>query len=173
MTDLRDITEEPQHFAGCCVGISRPLIALLLQLLPPKPATVISIGCGTGLLELLLLDASHGTLDLHGIEVSEQVNKYLPSSNLQVVPSDASLWPDAWLASAWLFVYPHKPALVASYLKELGGGAVEKVVWLGPANDWPDYEPIFVHAQFTALTVPTDCGLPKYEVLVVAEKPRA
>ena len=43
---------------------------LILPLLPPAPASVLDVGCGTGSLSVLLAQAGH---DVHGVDFSERM----------------------------------------------------------------------------------------------------
>jgi hypothetical protein len=89
MTALEQLGDEPKHFPDCCMGISKPLVSTLLTMLPPKPALILSIGCGSGLLEQTLLQAGHQRLDLYGVEVPGCVNAHLPSDRVLIVPGTA------------------------------------------------------------------------------------
>ncbi len=58
--------DDPDH------GLQHPKVRrawsdLLLPLLPPAPASVIDLGCGTGSLSVLLAEAGH---DVHGVDLS-------------------------------------------------------------------------------------------------------
>ncbi len=47
-----------------------PGLDLILRLLPPAPASVIDVGCGTGSLSVLLAQAGH---EVHGVDFSERM----------------------------------------------------------------------------------------------------
>ncbi|TKA80958.1 hypothetical protein B0A55_02398 [Friedmanniomyces simplex] len=141
-TELPRLSDKPKLFADCCAGLSRPMLKTLESRLPQHPATVLSIGCGSGLLEELLLCATDDKVNVFGVEVPAGVNKYLPQDRLLRVPCTASLHPEAWLASTLLFVYPRQPALLRRYAESFVHGALEQVVWLGHRSDWPEIQEV-------------------------------
>ena len=172
---LEDLGDVPAHFADCCVAISRPLIEAIAVRLSRKPALVLSIGCGSGLLEHLLLQHKFAddatSLDLYGVEVPTCVNKYLPEDRLLRVASTNTLYADAMFASALIFVYPRQVSLIARYLDACLNGALEKVVWLGHRSDWPDAEKI-ISAAFSGLEYYDGPDIMEYELLVIATEPK-
>ena len=97
------LNEKPVHFSDCCLALSRPLLDVLVDRLPKHPALILSIGCGSGLLESLLLRASASNherpLNLYGVEVETCVDKHLPHDRLLRVQSTDTLHTDAILAS--------------------------------------------------------------------------
>jgi hypothetical protein len=167
---LGKLRNEPVHFGGCCAGISWPLLETLTTRLPEQPNLILSVGCGGGLLEALLLKATDSNLNIVGVEVPPCVNEHLPEDRLLRVPCTASLHPDALLASTLMFVYPRKPSLIANYLDQFQGGAVEQVIWLGHRSDWPDVETILKSA-FYKLEIIEGPGLPEYELLAIVTIP--
>lgn len=164
--------DEPIHFADCCAGISWPLLETLATHMPQNPALILSVGCGSGLLESMLLLATNGEVNVFGVEVPGCINKHLPEDRLLRVPCTASLHPDAMLASALMFVYPRQPDLVASYVNGFLDGAVEQVLWLGHRNDWPEID-LILRPAFGKLEFIEGHRLPAYELLVVASLPRS
>lgn len=168
---LEHISNEPQQFAGCCLAISKPLLYTLLSTLPQGPDLILSVGCGSGLLEALLLHLDRGGINLLGVEVPSCECPYLPAERLLRVDGTRSLHPDAILASVLVFVYPRVPALIASYLNVCVGGALEKLVWLGPRSDWADCERL-INDAFVHVDTVQDAGLPSHEIMVVATFPR-
>lgn len=168
---LESLNEEPTHFPGCCPAISRLLICLLIDWLPRDPALTLSIGCGSGLLEAVLLDASiehHGELiNLHGVEVESCVNSYLPAGRFMKVPDTGSLCDEAMLASALLFVYPRSPKLIKAYLSTFSTGTLETVFWLGHRNDWAVFAESLCNA-FPCVQILDGPGIAEYELLVIA-----
>jgi hypothetical protein len=101
---LVHVGDEPQQFAGCCLAISKPLLQTLLSTLPQgQPDLILSIGCGSGLLEGLLLQTSRDELNLFGVEVPSCVCAYLAPEKVLRVSGTRSLHPDAILASVLIF----------------------------------------------------------------------
>lgn len=172
MDTLPHLTDEPQHFAACCLALSKPLLQTLLAALPRSPALVLSVGSGSGLLEALLLHASSGGLELYGVEVASCQCPFLPDERVLRVPGTRALHADAVLASVLMFVYPRVSALVAEYVDVCAGGALEKLVWLGHRSDWADCERLVVDA-FTDVRIVEGVGLPDHEIMVVATGPKA
>lgn len=182
-----DLDEQPKHHPDCCVAISRPLLLTLLDLFPASPSLVLSIGSkyhvackvkssltkggGTGYLEFSLLElAGDDSLNLIGLEVSSEVNRYLPEQNFISVNGTWDLYPGASKASVLLFVYPREPRLLARYIEQFGHLSCEKVVWIGPTLDWPDYQGVLVASGFTSITTPSNSGMADYEMVSVATR---
>lgn len=174
--DIDSLSEKPVHFGDCCPGVSKPLLHALIDRLPPDPALVLSVGSGSGLFEEILLEVAETerdqTLNLRGIEVPPCANKYLPQDRVLRVPCTMSIHPDAFFASAWMFVYPRKASLVAMYLDAFMDGAMETLVWLGHRSDWPEME-LLLLAAFFKLECVDSPGIPEYEVLAIATMPRS
>lgn len=171
-TALSELSDEVVRFPDCCAGISRPLLETLANRLPQKPAFILSIGSGSGLLEAMLLRATDGNLDIHGVEVSRCVNKHLPEDRLLRVPCTASMHPDAILASALLFVYPRKPSLIANYLDGFLDGALEQVVWVGHRCEAREIQELLL-VKFSKLELVEGPGLSSYELIIIATVPKA
>jgi hypothetical protein len=170
---LVHVGDEPQQFAGCCLAISKPLLQTLLSTLPQgQPDLILSIGCGSGLLEGLLLQTSRDELNLFGVEVPSCVCAYLAPEKVLRVSGTRSLHPDAILASVLMFVYPRVPSLIALYLETCTDGALEKLVWLGHRSDWADCEKL-IFDSFANVDVIHDAGLPGHETMVVATSPKS
>jgi len=173
---LQELGNKPRHFSDCCPAVSRPLLDALLEALPASPALTLSIGCGNGFLEGLLLALSQTeprkTLILRGVEVPSCVNKHLPETHLLRVLSTTSLHADAMLATALMFVYPRSASLVAGYLEGVLQGALETAIWLSHESDWPDFEQHFARS-FDSVHHARNEGTAEYERLVIATKPRA
>lgn len=170
---LAHVTDEPQQFAGCCLAISKPLLQALLATLPQgQPDLILSVGCGSGLLEGLLLQLSDDQLNLFGVEVPSCDCAYLADDRVLRVSGTRSLHSDAILASVLVFVYPRVASLIASYIDACADGALEKLVWLGHRSDWADCEKIIMDS-FTKVHVVDDAGLPDHEIMVVATSPKS
>ena len=172
---LDKLNDRPLHFGDCCPGISRPLINTLIDRLPQAPALIISVGSGSGLFEAILLETAEKDrerrLNLYGIEVPPCVNSHLPNERVLRVPCSFSLHPEAFFASAWMFIYPKRASLVATYLDAFMDGAMESLVWLGHRNDWLEMEMLLL-AAFVKLECIDGPGIPQYEVLAIASIPR-
>ena len=162
---------EPNQHPDCCMTISQSLLKTLAGFLPRLPATVLSIGSGTGLLEALLLELVGESLDIRGVEVSPQVNKYLAEQDMIYVGGTWDLSRQANNADAWVFVYPRDPRLLARYLDLRSHDRLVRIIWLGPRMDWQDYKPIFGASRFSQLTILEDCGAAGYELVAIAEPP--
>jgi len=168
---LTDIGDEPQQFAGCCLAISKPFLQALASALPRDPDLILSVGCGSGFLESLLLQLLPGELNLFGVEVPSADCEYLPLGRVIKVPGTRALHSDAIVASVLMFVYPRVPQLIASYVSTFADGALEKLVWLGHRSDWADCQKI-IYDSFVDVNVVHDAGLPDHEIMVVATSPK-
>lgn len=171
-----ELHDKPRHLPELCCGVSQPLMGLLLDHLPTDGSLVLSIGCGSGLLEAMLLRAARTSgraLGLSGVEVPSCVVHYLTAESVLRVAGTRDLHPEAMLATTLMFVYPRKPALVASYIKDCSNGALECVVWIGPSSDWQDSQHL-LSRTFTDVKVweGLEAGLPTYELVAVASGPR-
>ena len=170
------IGDKPVHYADCCMAISRPLIRVVTDRLPRRPAMILSVGSGSGLLEAAILEHGRNELAhdmlLHGVEVPSCTNKYLPNDRLLRVPTSSTIHEDAASASALMFVYPRQVILVAAYLDTCKSGVLEQVLWLGHRSDWADYEEL-LSTHFKTLEYYEDAGVAEYELLVIAIVPRA
>lgn len=156
-----------RQFPGCCLALSTPLLNALINLLPEQPNFTLSIGSGTGLLESLITYRDGKTL-VEGVEIGSTVNRYITEESMHVVTGGWGLCPRARDAAAWMFVYPRDPGLISKYIDQYPE-SVEIIIWLGPKNDWADYEPVFSRSLFSELQV-LEAGLAPYETAVVARK---
>ena len=172
------LTNQPIQCPDSCLSLSNPLLQTLTSILPTPPKSTLSIGSGTGLLESLLLlqhNPKHTcnqqqTLNIHGIEVSFTVNKYLPEQNFSTVNGTWDISPLAAEAEAWMFVYPREIKLVRTYLEEYASGKLEMIVWLGPRSDWDEYRGLLKGWEGFAVEVWEECGIASYEVMAVARR---
>nr|POF17330.1 hypothetical protein CFP56_65197 [Quercus suber] len=169
---LSQLTLEPRAFSDSCASLSWPLITALTTRLPVSPELVLSVGCGAGLLEAMLLHATQSKINIRGVEVLSCANKHLPAQNFWQVATTMSIHPDAVLASALMFVYPRQPTLIARYLETCMSGAVEQVIWLGHRSDWPDASSL-LQKFFTSLEYTEGPAVAAYELLVIASEPRS
>lgn len=161
------INGQYRQFPGCCLALSTPLLNALINLLPEQPNFTLSIGSGTGLLESLITYRDGKTL-VEGVEIGSTVNRYITEESMHVVTGGWGLCPRARDAAAWMFVYPRDPGLISKYIEQYPE-SVETIIWLGPKNDWADYEPVFSRSLFSELQV-LEAGLAPYEAAVVARK---
>lgn len=161
---LPTLSEQPLHHSECCATLSKTLIETLCRLLPSAPCLTLSIGCGTGLLEALVLLNYCTRLSIQAVEVRQDLIRYLPKENTQIVKGTWELCALAEEARAWLWVYPREAALVQMYVDRFGCDAVRLVVWLGPRMDLAEYEVIF-QGEWEK-RAHEDCGVRPYEALV-------
>lgn len=144
ITALPALGDTPVIYSGCCLALSASLVLYVHSLLPPRPAVVLSIGSGFGLLEahLLALPATH-SVNIVGVEVEPSPNQYLPASCHRTVHGTRFLEPLAEEATTWLFVYPRRVNLVREYMDAYGQSRVRYIIWIGPQADWGEYENCF------------------------------
>jgi len=159
---------ESRHYPSCCSSLSTTPLTTLLHLLPQKPALSLSIRSGTGLPESLLLTRS-STLKLQVVEVSKDINIYLPDEVLNIVDWTGGLCDAAGDATAWLFVYPRSNELMDRYLKALGKGAVQSIICLIPKADHEDLDALMQHHAWEKEII-TESGLADYEMLIHWQK---
>lgn len=162
------LSESPQRFPGCCLGISSTLITYLVSTLPKKPTFTVSVGSGSGLLEALIVNHDDN-VSVQGVEIGSNVNRYIAEEDMNVVIGSWGLCSAAQHASAWMFVYPRDPNLIKKYIDTYADHSVDTILWLGPRVDWPDYEPRFRQSSFSELVFPENIGLTPYEMVVVAK----
>jgi len=168
--DLRDPSVDALHHPDCCVALSTKLLAKILEILPAKPEQVLSIGSGSGLLENLLVETSNNSLDLIGVEVGSQVNKYLPFESTIIVKGTWALCDIAGNVAAWMFVYPRSPDLIKKYLDAYLGNVLRIIVWIGPKMDWSDYVSIFQEKGLLEVVEVIQDTLAEYETMVVMRR---
>jgi hypothetical protein len=164
------LTKEPRHHPDCCVALSTRLLESLVEALPPSPSLVASIGSGTGMLEAALQLFAGPSINLCGVEVSTNVNKYLPEEDIFSVGGTWDLFAGAVDAEALIFVYPREVSLLERYIHlNNNGRRLRKIIWLGPKSDWPDYEPVLLSSIFKDITVIKDGSITAtYEMMCIA-----
>ncbi|KAF1926710.1 uncharacterized protein M421DRAFT_66640 [Didymella exigua CBS 183.55] len=167
---LPRMTDKATAYAGCCLALSRPLVAHIHSLLPPAPALTLSIGSGFGLLEALLIAVPHSS-NIIGVEVAPSSNTYLPSANHRVVHGTRFHEPLATEAQAWLFVYPRRVGLVTEYIGSYGNDAVQQITWIGPQADWDDYKGCFVDGWEVHTKSADKVGGKAWELIATATRP--
>jgi len=175
--DLELEDDRPRYLPEICCGVSKSFLNLLLDHLPADGSLVLSIGCGSGMLEALLHRNARNAgrpLELYGVEVPSCHVQYLSPEKVLRVSGTREMHSAAMLATTLLFVYPRKPELFASYMNNYIHGALEQVIWIGPSSDWQDNEHALTRA-FTDVKVwqGSEAGLPSYELMAVASLPEA
>ena len=167
------ITETPRYFPDCCCSISKGLLRTLGNILADASGYVISIGCGSGILEALLsiwLERQTHSPIL-GLEVEGRKITALPENLARYVPGTYAIHPLAEVASIWIFVYPREPGLLRKYLSEYGHREVKKIIWLGPRADWLAFVHVVNENKDWAFTKMIDgSGIASYELLIVLYK---
>lgn len=152
-----NIIRHPQ----CCLSLSVTLLDALTQTIRVcrvPPGTVLSIGCGSGLLEALWLahlrtePKGSGPFEIEGVEVQQSeldapVNKHLSEPAINTVSStnivsSRLLDEDVFCV---MFVYPRQPSLVHSYSTRIAKERqdLSVVIWLGLIVDWPAFKASF------------------------------
>ena len=146
------------------------IIDHLTNLLPPNPLLTLSIGSGSGLLEHLLMSEAYSP-NIHAVEISQEVNKYLSDERMQIVNGSWELSRTAKDAHAWLFVYPREVQLVKDYFRTYGDKQVGIVIWIGPMADVPDYQSLSVGGQWHEVSI-SQSGLSDFEAMLVWKRAR-
>ena len=141
LMDTPQLSGYPTLYPDCCCPISDVLIQMLASILPSDPDLTFSIGSGSGLLEALLLRES-SYLNIHAVEVSADLNKYLPEERMQLVRGTWDLASSARQAATWLFVYPRDLELIRKYIQLYGNGGLRQIIWIGPQADLQEVEAI-------------------------------
>jgi hypothetical protein len=177
-TELPQISNTPTQHPDCCASLSTTLIDNVIACCPTLNATVASIGCGSGLLEALLvqqLDSLKPLQSFHikiaGIEVKTCQVKYLQFCHRVQGTWDKS--EAAFRADVWLFVYPRNPNLIDAYLKVLDEDSqLKTIIWIGPTCDWADFKMVFLQRAWVGHSVFENGGLAEYETMVsITRKP--
>jgi hypothetical protein len=137
--------------------------------LPRPDAHILSIGCGTGLLEMLL-QSTRPKLQIEVVEVASCPVKYWPVDRVHAVGGTWDLCPVAATVDVWLFVYPRQASLVAAYLSMYQNNSVTAIIWIGPKADWEVFRQIFVDSAFSSFEQVEDNGLAGYEAAVVIRR---
>ena len=146
--ELPELTDDPRYYADCCCFLSTVLVDRLANLLPSNPEMTLSIGSGSGLLECLLMMTKKSP-NVHAVEVSESVNKYIQDERMEVVSGSWALSQLAGDARAWLFVYSRGVQLVERYFRMYGDRQVKIVVWIGPLADLKEYSSLSLGQEWS------------------------
>ncbi|KAK7982056.1 hypothetical protein PG988_004294 [Apiospora saccharicola] len=151
---------------------------------------VLSVGCGSGLLESLLhsyltqeeaqeepVVAMTTSVRVEGVEVASATSSYLPEDRANTVAGTWALCRRAEDAAALMFVYPRSVDLFKRYVDAFfGSGKARTIVWLGPQADWEVFQPALEGqhgASKAQLTIRegSDCGIGDYEMMAVLQAP--
>ena len=163
---LPQLSNMTVHHPDCCCSISNLLLSKLASILPTGSSELtLSVGSGTGLLEALLV-FHRPTVNLRGVEISKNVNRYLPENSMEVVKGTWDFCPLARTSSAWVFVYPRDIRLITKYAQAFDQGGTKCIIWIGPVADLQEVEESSIGPCWEQ-EVLKDCGLSEYEALVL------
>ncbi|KAJ8603113.1 hypothetical protein MRB53_042255 [Persea americana] len=158
------LTTQPIYMPNCCVSLSRPMIeALAVEICDQD--LILSIGCGSGLLETLLLVMAK--VNIVGVEVPSCPNIFLPSSRFIQVQSTTSVYDEAMLASVIMFVYPRSIDLIIRYLNSFIRGAWQLLVVICPRDEWEDMK-ARLEEWTTSIKILSGIGFANHEIVAVA-----
>lgn len=194
MTDLPALSDTPLSHPSCCLSLSTRLLETLKDLFQDdsgsggeSPGLVLSVGCGSGLLESLLhsyltQEAQEGSvvttttrMRVEGVEVASATASYLSEDRANTVAGTWALCRRAEDATALMFVYPRSVDLVQRYVDAFFGNEnARTVVWLGPQADWEVFRPALEGQQVLSkarLTIRegSGCGIGDYEMMAVLQ----
>jgi len=161
MRALPSISNDSVRLPHCCLTLSLEALTAIRSHLPSKPCKTLSIGCGSGLLEALLNENSN--LHVEGVEVSDNVNKFLPRDAIHTVKGTWQVFPQAQDFITWMFVYPRSPDLISKYISDISI-IPSKILWIGPVQDWDVFVACFPTPH---LTTEDPIWLSPFEVLRV------
>ena len=161
-------TSNPNHHSQCCVSLSTTLIETLSSLLQSQGGQSLSIGSGTGLLEVLLLQQLP-CLNLDVVELAE-VNVYLDEERVIVVNHSGALSALAADSTTWIFVYPRSSKLIAEYVRIYGNGKVTMVVMLLPRCDGMEMLAPFLSSGSWEEEEVQQAGLVAWECMIVVRR---
>ena len=166
---LPELSLEPGFHRHCCTSLSIVKMQSILKVLPNGHCSILSIGSGSGLLEVLLTQ-ENPRLHIEGVEVSDSINKYLPVDRMNIVRGTWDVCGRAAHVSSWLFVYPRSPDLVRKYLERFGQSPdLEVILWIGPRDDWLEYELVLKDFGFETTTL----DLPNIEADIITSALRS
>lgn len=164
LPSFHTLSDHPSFLPDCCVALSKSFLITLHTELKAAGGLVLSVGCGSGLLEMLLLDL--GELNLVGVEIPSCPNLYLsPVHHIQVSDS-YTLSDEALLATSIMFVYPRSSNLLQRYLAAYADAAMTTVVLICPKIEWPEFRDILSEycSKYKVLTGP---AFSNHEILAV------
>ncbi|KAK8051507.1 hypothetical protein PG993_002892 [Apiospora rasikravindrae] len=194
MADLPALSDTPLSHPNCCLSLSSRLLETLKSLLrngsccggeEPSSGLVLSVGCGSGLLEALLHtyltqeEPKMTTMRVEGAEVAtaaSTIMAYLPEDRANTVAGTWALCRRAEDATVLMFVYPRSADLVRRYVDEfLGWEKARTIVWLGPQADWEVFRPTLEKEHWLLETTQlmiregAECGIGEYEMMAVLQ----
>ncbi|KAK7956676.1 uncharacterized protein PG986_005898 [Apiospora aurea] len=197
MADLPVLSDAPLSHPNCCLSLSSRLLETLKTLFrnesrgsgEAEPSSfsglVLSVGCGSGLLENLLHtyltqeEPKMTSMRVEGAEVATDASTimaYLPEDRANTVAGTWALCRRAEDATVLMFVYPRSVDLVRRYVDAfLGWDKVRTIVWLGPQADWevfrPELEKQHWLLETTQVTIRegAECGIGEYEMMAVLQ----
>lgn len=103
------------------------------------------------------------------MEVSKDIDLYLPDEVLNIVDWTGGLCDAAGDATMWLFVYLRFNELMGRYLKALGKGAVQSIICLNSKADHEDLDALMQHYAWEKEII-TESGFADYEMLIHWQK---
>ncbi|KAK8059818.1 hypothetical protein PG996_009748 [Apiospora saccharicola] len=197
--DLPVLSDAPLSHPNCCLTLSTRLLQTLKDFFQDDSSSsvgerpeslVLSVGCGSGLLESLLhsyltqeeaqeepVVAMTTAVRVEGVEVASATSSYLPEDRANTVAGTWALCRRAEDAAALMFVYPRSVDLFKRYVDAFfGSGKARTIVWLGPQADWEVFQPALEGqhgASKAQLTIRegSDCGIGDYEMMAVLQAP--
>jgi hypothetical protein len=165
--ELPALSNQPRYHPDCCLSLCNPLLQRLSALLATS-SIVLSVGCGSGLLEALLQLWVSGTC-VEGVETASAQNKYLDEQAFHVASGTWEVHRRSRDADAWMFVYPRVPSLFADYLRHAKSSRVKLVLWIGPKNDWAEFERCLDVVERKRVQCFSGQEIAEYEQLVTIE----
>lgn len=141
------ISDNPVRLASCCPTLSQEVLSKISLRLPTKPSRTVSIGCGSGLLEALLM--KHSDVAIEGIEVTETINQFLPAEAFHTVIGTWQIFSEAHDYDAWMFVYPRSTDLLKKYVESISNNTapILRIIWIGPVQDWDVFSSCFTSSS--------------------------
>jgi hypothetical protein len=139
---LPELSDQPFLHPHCCLSLSTSVLKTIADQLP-RNRLILSIGCGSGLLEGLL-QKEDPELQIEGVEVNQSVIQYLREEQSIIVRGTWAISSRADAATTLLFVYPRNTQLVQRYLKSLEQSKLLlSIIFIGPLADVAEFMPVF------------------------------
>jgi hypothetical protein len=168
-SQLPILSAGPIQHPDCCASISTKLITNILRHVKTDFDAIASIGCGTGLLEALLLQ-QRPQLSLTGFEVPSCDVTYLPAQHVHKVKDTREVSHLALSSDVWLFVYPRTTSLMKAYVETYDGVFAKTIIWIGPKVDWEDHKAVFLGTTFDDVCEVEESGMAEYEIMVIIRR---